>query len=286
MLVVTKVDVLLLKYAFYSALSGLVASGLLTFCLREWISARIKSGIQHDYDRKLETHKAQLKSEQELTILNIKTTLAREAAFHAAAHTSFAEGQKASMERKLNAVDRLWSRVVQLRASLPPVLTFMDVMTVDEYKGAKDHPTFQTLTEGRSDEKLAGLASNSIEEVRPYIGKYMWAVFSSYQAILLRLLLLLRLGRDDAEKIEWHNDTGTRNLITAVLTPAELRQFDQTRFGRVSWLQRVLELKVLVAAQKIISGEAFGAESLEQAKLIQERIEQLSHATSDSSWLG
>jgi hypothetical protein len=80
--------------------------------------------------RKIETHKAQLKTKQELAILNIKTTLAREAAFHAVAHASFAEVQKATIERKSSGVDRLWSGVVQIRASLPPELSLIDVMTM------------------------------------------------------------------------------------------------------------------------------------------------------------
>jgi hypothetical protein len=264
-----------LRYIFYSVVASLAASGLLTFTLREWISARIKSGIQHDYDRKLETYKAELKSEQELAILNIKTSLAREAAFHAAAHSSFAEGQKAAIERKLNAVDRLWNCVLQIRGSLPAVLTLMDVMTVDDYRRAKDDPKFRTLTTDLTAEKLKGVAPPSVEEVRPCVGEYLWAVFSSYQSILIRILTLLLLARTDAEKIEWYKDSGTRHLIDAMLLPAELQAFDELRFGKFTWLQRWLEAQILAATQKVISGEAFGAESLEQARLIQQRIDQL-----------
>jgi hypothetical protein len=260
----------------FAAASAAVTSGLLMWLFKEWLSTRLKTSIQHEYDRKLETFKTELKTQQELAILNIKTAVAREAAFHSAAHASFAEGQKASMERKLNAVDRLWGSVLQLRGGLPPVLTFMDVMTVDEYRGAKDHPTFRALTTDLTPEKLATLTVKSIEEARPFVGEYMWAVFFSYQAIFLRILFLLHLGRTDAEKIEWHKDTGTRGLIQAVLLPNELKAFDQLQFGKVSWLQQRLEAKILAAAQKVISGEAFGAESLEQAMLIQQGISRLS----------
>ena len=160
------------------------------FGLREWISARIKTAIQHDYDRKLETHKAQLKSEQDLAILNIKTALAREAAFHAAAHASFAEGQKATMERKLSGVDRLWSGVVQFRAGLPPELPLIDVMSVDEYRATKDHPSFQKLAGGLSEEDLRKLSAGSIEDVRPYVGEYKWAIFYCYQTLLVRISII------------------------------------------------------------------------------------------------
>src|SRR4051812_15071867 len=114
--------------AFIALASGAAASGVLMWLFKEWLSTRLKASIQHEYDRKLEAHKAQLKTEQELAVLAIKTEVAREAAFHSAAHASFAEGQKAAMERKLNALDRAWSSVLQFKASLSPVLTFMDVM--------------------------------------------------------------------------------------------------------------------------------------------------------------
>ena len=269
------VRAVILNIAF-SVASAAVTSGLLIWLFKEWISTRLRTSIQHEYDRKLEAHKAQLKMEQELAILNIKTALAREAAFHAAAHSSFAEGQKASMERKLNGVDRLWNCILQLRDNLPPVVALMDVLTVDEYKGASDDPQFRSLTEDLTDEKIIGLASQNIEDVRPYVGEYVWTVFFCYRVLLLRILFLLRLGRDDTEKMEWHKDAPTRAVIAVVLTPEELNQFDQTRFGKMSWLRQRLESKILAAAQKVISGETSGTESLEQAHLIQQRISQLS----------
>src|SRR6266404_2712943 len=159
------------------ALSGACASGFLFWLLKEWLSTRLRASIQHEYDRKIEMFKAQLKTGQELTILDIKTALAREAALHAVAHASFAEGQKAAMERKLSAVDKLWQSVVRFRDGLPPALTLMDVMTVDEYRGAKDQSAFRELTGDLAPNRLANLGPQGIEETRPYIGEYMWALF-------------------------------------------------------------------------------------------------------------
>jgi hypothetical protein len=277
-------DGLFLKYIVVSAASGVVASGLATFALREWISTRIKGSIQHSYDVKLETLRAQLKSEQDLAIVHITTTLAREAAFHAAAHTSFAEGQKATMERKLSGVDRLWSCVVQFRAALPqPFWTIMDVMTDDEYRAEKDKPSFQRLTGDLSTEELLEqfktLLPDGIEEVRPYVGEYMWQLFYCYRALFVRILLMLKLRNVNPSHIEWHKDTGNRNLLTAVLTPQELNEFDNKNFGRASWLQSRLEAKILATSQKVISAEAFGAESLNQAWLIQQRIHELNRVS-------
>lgn len=89
------------------------------------MSTRIKWSIQHEYDQKLEVHKAQLKAKNEVAFLELKASVEREAALHAVAHASFSEGQKAAMERKLSAVDKLWGKVINLRRSLPPILTFL-----------------------------------------------------------------------------------------------------------------------------------------------------------------
>ena len=265
---------LILSIIASATASGLLA-GILIWLSREWISTRLKTTIQHEYDQKLEIHKANLKAQSDLALLKLKTGLEKEATLHAAAHASFAEGQKAAIERKLIAVDELWSQILNLRNNLPPIIGFIDVMTVDEYKSAKDHKTFQALTDELSLEKIISLVNEKIERVRPYVGEYLWAVFFSYQAIMLRILYLMHLGREDAEKIEWHKDSGTRQLMKAVLTADEITEFDKMKFSKVSWLQRRLEVKVLTAIQKIISREKFGAESLEQAKNIQQRAANL-----------
>jgi hypothetical protein len=137
-----------------SILTSVVASGALAGVLiwlsTEWISTRLRSSIQHEYDQKLEALRAQLKAQADVALVDLRATIERQASSLAVAHSSFAEGQKAAMERKLNAVDMLWGRVLRLRANLPPILGFVDILTVDEYKGMKNHPTFVALSEGWS----------------------------------------------------------------------------------------------------------------------------------------
>ena len=258
-----------------SVLTSLLTSGaivsLAIWFSKEWISTRLKSSIQHEYDQKLESIKAKLKEQNEVALVELQAAIERHNNLLTAAHSSFAEGQKAAMERKLQAIDTLWERVLQLRERLPPLLGFIDFLTVDDYKKNKDHPMFIDLSERWSVEKISTLVDSQTERVRPYVGEYTWAVFFSYQAVMLRIVFLLHAGHTDTEKLEWHKDTGTRQLLQAVLSTTELEEFDDTAFGKILWLQRRLESKILGAARQIISGKEFGAVALEQAKLIQER---------------
>ena len=265
--------------AAISVLPSVAASsaltGIVVWLSREWISARLKASIQHEYDQKLESLKAQLKADSDVALVELRASIERHAALLSVAHSSFAEGQKAAMERKLNAVDTLWERLLRLRAKLPPILGFIDVLTVEEFGGIKTHPTFEALSRGWSMEKVTELVDTETERVRPYVGEYTWAVFSSYQAVMLRIVFLPHLGRDDVSKLEWHKDSHTRQLIEIVLQPQELVEFDATRFGKITWLRRRLEFKILAATREVVSGKGFSAEAFDQASLIQQRVAQM-----------
>jgi len=262
--------------------SGVLA-GILIWLSREWMSARLKSSIQHEYDQKLEAHKAKLKAESDVALIELRATLKREADLHAAAHASFSEGQKAAIERKLDAIDKIWGKVLQIRANIPSGLRIVDNLNdgerIDKYKD----PKIIEFAKQFSKQKFDAIVDNEddiIERVRPYVGEYIWAILVSYEVIILRLLLLWRQGLDAGARINWDNNSDTRQLLKTSLTDEELTEFDQLQSGRVSWMQQQLELKILTASIKVISGEEFAVEALAQAKLIQQRADQLKNKTS------
>ncbi len=269
----------------------------LAWLCRELISARLKAAITHEYDLKLasqkaaithdygvklESLKAQLGAENKTSIVELKAEIERDATLLAMAHGAFSEGQKASTERRLAGIDRLWGSVVHLHRKLPVVLTLLDVVTEKDLDSLKDNADFNQLaaplTEANYVALVSSIASDDGEPVeleRPYVGEYMWAIYSSNQAILLRAALLLRKALEDPSKLHWHSEPATRGLITSVLSPEELRDFDRLEFGKISWLRQNLEWKLLSAARNMISGKQFGNETLEQARLIQQRVAEM-----------
>lgn len=57
---------------FLTIFGSVSLSAVLVFLVRNWISERLKASIQHEYEQKLETHKAQLKSQSEIELARIK----------------------------------------------------------------------------------------------------------------------------------------------------------------------------------------------------------------------
>jgi hypothetical protein len=68
-----------MKDLILSVLSSAAVSVLLTGALiwlsKTWIGERMKNAIKHEYDEKLETHKAQLKAESEVSVERLKSQL-------------------------------------------------------------------------------------------------------------------------------------------------------------------------------------------------------------------
>lgn len=238
-------------------LCGGLLIGLLGPAIKEFFLSKVRGHVQHRYDRRLEYTKAEL---------------AQDAAFHHALFSTFVDGQKAVMERKLWAVDKTWQELVAFRNKLPAVLGFTDYLTVDEYKEAKESSSFQDLVAQLSEDKIVSLNFSSIESARPYIGEYIWLMVYAYRAVFVRITLLLFWGKNDAEKLLWHEDSGIQQLLRAVLSKKEMNSFDRQKFGKIIWLQRCLEEKILSNLRKIISGESSVEPSVEQIKLIKDAV--------------
>ena len=253
-------------------------SGVVVWLARNWISERLKNSIQHEYDIKLAATNAELSMKADLHTTQLKASIEKEAEKIRFATSSIGESQKAAIARKLDAIDAMWAGVLSARENVPVVMGFIDILTVEEYMSMGDHPHFKQMVGELSPEKLAKMFKDnvgSLERVRPYVGEYLWAIFSTYQALITRIVLLIQMGEKDPKKLNWHKDNGIMQLLYSSLSVEEVAQFEATSIGKVGWLQRNYEAKILSAMQKVITGQEFGDEALKQAQEMEEKIQQL-----------
>lgn len=258
-----------------SAGVSVALSGAAVWIAREWIGERLRSSIRHEYDQRLAMLNAELRTQGDAQLASLKAELDKQAEKLRIVSSSFTEVQKASIVRKLEAIDALWSGILSARAMVPPIMAFMDILTEDEYVSANTHPTFRSLT-GTLDQaailKLATDSRGSLERTRPYVGEYVWALFASFQSVMVRSVLLVQLGKHEAEKLNWHQDSLLRQLVTSALGADGLRKFDQTKIGKIGWLREEFERQILSAMETLITGKDFGEAALRQAQQMEEQI--------------
>jgi hypothetical protein len=225
----------------------------LAWLLRSWIAERLKNAIKHEYDREIAAYKSVLSLVQSAT----------------------AEGQKAAIEARLKAFDRVWKATLALRNHSGAITTFLDAMTVADYGRTKADSQFQKLIGGIGCARLKEMNSDlQVEEARPYVGEIVWALFFAYQAIHIRLALLIGTGTD-AEIVNWHTDAANNAFIRAVLDPIELQAFEAIQFGKIAFFRRTVESKILMHWEKLISGAQHGDEAAQQAQAILRAADQI-----------
>lgn len=254
--------------------------GIVLFLSKSWITERLKNSIKHEYDQKLEVHKAQLKSEQEVAMLELRSLVEKESIVQQAGHSSLHQVQKAAIEKKLVSIEKLWDGIVKARNEIPPIIGMLDILTIDEYPTIASNKELAKLAEPFTPEKLGEISmkfGENVESVRPYVGEYLWSIFYAYRAVTIRTLLLMKLGLIDPRKLNWHEDEGIKSLISSVLSKKQIEYFDSQDFGKFKLLQDHFETLMLTAMNKIISGEEFGSEMMSQAKTIARKANELAN---------
>lgn len=230
-----------------SATISTVALAVLAFLLREWITERLKSAIKHEYDRDIESY---------------KSILAR-------IHAATAEGQKAAIERRMKAFDRIWKTMLSVREKTSSYNFHFDIRTEIEWQSLPSNHEFRNHIGAISEDMMLALLGDvMIEEERPYIGEVVWAHFFAYRSFNVRLIYLARQSLLNPSRINWSVDVPTRGLLAATLSPKELAQLDLLEISKIDFVRRAIEEKVLSAWHRLISGEEFGEEALRHANAL------------------
>lgn len=236
-----------------------------------------RASIKHEYDQQLATINSELKLRVDAQLASAKAEVDRQAEKLRIASTSFSEVQKAAIARKLNSVDTLWAGLLAIRKIIPPAMSFMDILMPAEFSTARNNQNFKRMASELDLQKVTELATESrgnLEEIRPYIGEYTWALFATYHIIVGRTMFLIHLGNEDAEKLNWHDDPSIRRLLGSGLGQEGLDQFDNVPIGRVTWIREQFEVKILAAMERLITGKEFGVAALDQAQFMEEQIRQ------------
>ncbi|HEX7636576.1 MAG TPA: hypothetical protein VF427_15040 [Noviherbaspirillum sp.] len=237
--------------------SVVITSGFAWLC-RNWLIERLRQGIKYEYDEKLERLKGQLQSLNTIEVERLKAELSANAAIVSAAHKSLTESYALAHKLQTEGIARLWKAFLNVRNSAPAVLAFLDILAPSEYSDPKVQQRIKGLAADLTIERISKIADEmqqGIEEVRPFIGEYLWALFFVYQAIMLRISFLAHNGQLEGRYEEWFKDGPTVRLLENVATPDEMQRFHSLQFGQIDWTRKLIEGKFLITSQKMVSGK-------------------------------
>lgn len=254
---------------------------VLAWLLRNWISERLKAGIRHEYDDRLEKLKAELKAQGDAQLTSLKSELDRQAEKLRIASASFSEVQKATIARKIEAVDVLWQGIVDARDAFPSDAALTDVLYDRELARVYTDEGFAKLAEKlRKLDHFAFFQTGfkDVQAVRPHLGEYTWAVYSTHRSLLTRALYLLSEASRAPTKVIWFEDQIVRDFVSSALGPEKAEEFVGLGSARFKWLQQNFDTLFFTAIDTLLTGQNFSDAALKQA----ERMEQMISAATIS----
>lgn len=260
---------------WFPALTSTSALALALWLGREWISTRLTKSVQHEFDKRLEQLRADLRASEETLKARLREREAEIAALRSGALSALASRQAALDRRRLEAVDQLWSAFIAL-APARAIAASMSAINFEAAAKEAEHnararEVFAMIGIG-FDEKVIDF--NGAQRARPFVSPMVWAVFAAIQAVTAHSLMRFKALKSGLGPKDYVDHKAIEKLVTAALPHYSefLQQHGPAVYHHVL---EALEAKLLTEIQTMISSGEHDLKSIEQAAEIVRRATEL-----------
>ena len=233
---------------------------------RSLIITRLKNSVKNEFDSKLEILRSDLKSKE-----------AQIESLRSGAMAGLLTRQGALYERKLQAIDQIWSSVKELEKAKYISATLGMLKFEKCAKESARNPKFRQLIEtigGNFDPNSLDLSG--AKKARPFLTSLAWAYYSAYSAVIMQavaVMQVLKIGVDDAEK--FLNFENTNSLLKTVL-PSSAEYIDKYGMAGHHHLLDEIEQLLLMELKNIQEGKDDDKENARRAAEINKEVEKVS----------
>ena len=265
---------------------ALTTTGLLAAALwlgRELISTRLKRSVQHEFDKKIESIKADLRATEERFKAQLREKEAEIAALRSGALSVLATRHAALDKRRLEAVDEIWSSF----NALAPARAIAANMSVIKFESAakeaerdpKVRQLFEMIGQG-FDARTIDLTGAA--KARPYVTPMVWAVYSAISAVTMHSVMRLQILKGGLGTTDFANHKAIEKLVVAAL-PHYSEYLEKNGPSVYFYALEALDTKLLAELQSMLSGTEGDKASVEQAAEIIRQANALQAVTKQSA---
>jgi len=185
---------------------------------------------------------------------------------------SYSSSSQTAQPKRIRAIEFLWKKILLIRKMgyIPNGFYTVVIYANIPEKGSNsifDDERVKSLLDPLSvdDVKDLMIHRTDVEKYRPFLGEYLWALYSSYDFLIARVILLLIEGRDKRDAITgkinksnliyWYQDENTRSVIDVILNDEEKKTIYTTKDNSFKLATDLLEKKIIEHSTKVLSGE-------------------------------
>jgi hypothetical protein len=257
-----------------------VAVPIALFAGRHWIAARVSKGIQHHFDREIETLRTELHKAEEEHRSELRSREAEIAALRSTVLAGSAGRQALVDKRRLEAVERVWKAVNDLAASLKSLSQTMAILNYAAVAKEVNDPKMQQFLSviGSTAPTDFQNLKNVARDEQPFVSESAWAYFHAYRSILYMNLARFQvlknaavMDRDDPEK--YFSKESLQKILIAAL-PHQKEFITGNDMGAYHYLLDELEASLLAELRRILDGAESDQMLAERARAIMEAVKE------------
>lgn len=217
------------------------------------------------------------KGDQKKEIESLKEDLSRDRLLLQTALSNFSSGRAASQERRLDALQRTWEAVVDLKDRWGQAIFFYRILQPDEYNQVHDDPKVREMVNDLDDSTTSNAlnATSDIEKLRPLIGEKIYILFFIYRAFIGRLADFVVQGKKGKEVPDWRSDDATQHLLATVLTEEEISEALNSQVKALDNVINRLEEKIIQEINLTLSGKRSSTESIKHARKLKKSLDDI-----------
>jgi hypothetical protein len=243
--------------------TGLFAAAL--WLGKEAISARLGRSIQHEFDKKIEDVRSELRGSEERLKSELREKEAAISALRGGALSALTARQAAVDKRRLEAVDQLWAAFNSLSRARGLVATMSVIKFEEAAKIAEKDPRarelFQAVTTGFDRSKID---TDSADLARPFLSPMAWAVFAAYRVVIMHSVVRWEILKSGMGTKDYTNREAIERLIVTAL-PHYKDYIEEHGPNAYYGALDALEEKLLDELRAMLSSSEFDRANVEQA---------------------
>ncbi len=226
------------------------------------------------------------RKDEQSTLEGLRHSLSSERLLLESAIRGSQQGQDLSHEKRLLAIEHMWSAVMKLRAASDGIRYFLGILLPSEYDliftGKQD--TFAAAIANINDDFVTGAvkAADDVELDRTYLGEILWLRFFIYRAFVGRLGYLITRGKERRHIADWRDDKGIRQILAGALPQSTINTLlDKQKFVSIYTVFNQLEATILEEVSLVLSGRRSASDSFENAKELHRAVAKFVVPTKD-----
>jgi len=234
-----------------SIITSLGGAGLILFAFSSWLGKVWANRILESEKNKYVLEMESIKTDNQNFINALSVS-----------NSSYIESRKVFTIERIQAIKLLWEEVITIRDNRPSAMTFLDILTFEEYGQIHGNTKLKFFDEELSSEKIAGNTNSNVDKVRPFIDEKAFAYFWSYRALVGRLSFYVQQIRKNGKpKKTWHEDNGILQILQPILESTEIERFKNDKWGTII-LFGYIETALANHLKELASGADLAKESL------------------------